>query len=183
MRSLALLLLGGLCLACAEQHGGRGRSSSNADVADAGDREEPEPTQEPPSKPDHVDVYDALDDFLAAIREYTKATCTCVEESGEETHGECIQSQSMVIGWRECARRGLDELDPEKVRRQLGCQAEEFYQRTECINQSSCSAGTERAFVDCQVDKLGCPTLDDALVIALSQACTSAMTGEMVERE
>ena len=57
------------------------------------------------------------------------------------------------------------------VHRQLSCQSEEFYMRSECMNELSCSAGTDHAFIDCQKITLGCAPLDEELVRALSEAC------------
>jgi hypothetical protein len=174
MRSQVLLLLGGLCLGCAEQHGGRSRTTSHADAPEAG-QDQPLPGSS--AEPEEPDVYAVLDEFLTAVRDFTKASCDCRIEAGDyTTEEECLEAHSTVLSWRDCAGRGLSGLDPTKVSRQLGCQTDDFYMRTECMNEVSCSAGTEHALVDCQSAMLGCPQLDEEIWRALSEACSTPVT-------
>ena len=170
MRSHALLLLGSLSLGCSEQHGTHGRATPHGSDEDAGETDETEGHAEP-AEPHEPDIGEILDGFFAGLKAFTKASCACLVESGEfATESECFATINNVVSWRDCAGRGLAEIDLSKVRRQLGCQADDFYMRAECLNALSCSADEERAA--CQSVSQGCPSLDEEIVIALGDACT-----------
>lgn len=170
MRSQALLLLGGLCLGCAAEHGSRARVTPHEDERDAGDTDQTEEPAEP-EPPHEADLAEVLDNFFGGLRAYTKASCSCLAESGEfGSEEECLGSYSNLLSWQDCAARGLGEFDLIKLRRLLSCQANDFYMHAECLNALSCSAEEER--IACQTRKLGCPPLDEEIVTALSAACT-----------